>query len=148
MIMILNPIMMIVMNFYHDWFWWEGYITFQNSSLDNDTMTKVLLWSRAEYFISDTYHNGKIDVWYLNLKAYHTKQYQVSQHDSSHLVNTILFTARFLKLYTSEQIFLKNIDKKRWNDTQAEALSWTRADCSIFEGEDANGPMLFRCYSN
>ena len=104
--------------------------------------------TRAEHFISDNYHNDKIDVWYLNLKAYHTKQYQVSQHDSSHFVNTILFTARFLKLYTSEQIFLKNIDKKRWNDTQAEALSWTRADCSIFEGEDANGPMLFRCYSN
>ena len=68
--------------------------------------------TRAEHFISDNYHNDKIDVWYLNLKAYHTKQYQVSQHDSSHLVNTILFTAWFLKLYIREQIFLKNIDKK------------------------------------
>jgi len=31
---------------------------------------------------------------------------------------------------------------------KAEALSWTRADCSIFEGEDANGPMLFRIEHN
>ena len=27
---------------------------------------------------------------------------------------------------------------------QAEALSWTRADCSIYEGEDAGGQLLFR----
>ena len=40
------------------------------------------------------------------------KHYQASQRDSSRLVNTRLFTARFLKLYTWEQIFLTNIDKK------------------------------------
>ena len=32
------------------------------------------------------------------------------------------------------------------DDDQAEALSWTRADCSIYEGEDASGPLLFRLF--
>merc|ERR1711971_426125 len=31
---------------------------------------------------------------------------------------------------------------------KAEALSWTRADCSIYEGEDASGPLLFRIEHN